>query len=168
MFSSQRLSTTIPRPRRSNNSTSPGYKLIMSCSTLPHMPISAVCRRVASCEILSSYTTMVACVDTCAQSLILFSCTYISLTVIAHQGGQHVQKSTHVTVNKGVYHSAFTVLDAAKFETVVLFQTALRVCLDKVRERLAIGDCADNVVCRDFLRRNPHNAYPAPVPVSQP
>ena len=141
----------------------------MSCSTLPHMPISAVsCRRVASCEILSSYTTMVACVDTCAQSLILFSCTYISLTVIAHQGGQHVQKSTHVTVNKGVYHSAFTVLDAAKFETVVLFQTALRVCLDKVRERLAIGDCADNVVCRDFLRRNPHNAYPAPVPVSQP
>jgi hypothetical protein len=111
---------------------------------------------------------MVACVDTRAQSLILFSCAYISLTVIAHQHGKHDQKSTHVQVNRGVYHSAFTVLDTAKFDTVVLFQTALRDCLDTVRERLAIGDCADNVVCRDFLRRNPHNAYPAPVPVSQP
>ena len=140
----------------------------MSCSTLPHMPISAVsCRRVVSCEILYSYTTMVACVDTCAPSLILFSCTYISLTVIAHQRGQPVQKVTHVQVNRGVYHSAFTVLDTAKFETVVLFRTALRDCLDTVRERLAIGDCANDVVCRDFLRRNPHNAYPTPVPVSQ-
>ena len=111
---------------------------------------------------------MVACVDTCAPSLILFSCTYISLTVIAHQRGQPVQKHTAVEVNRGVYHSAFTVLDTTKFETVVPFRTALRDCLDTVRERLAIGDCADNVVCRDFLRRNPHNAYPAPVPVSQP
>ena len=111
---------------------------------------------------------MVACVDTCAPSLILFSCTYISLTVIAHQRGQPVQKHTAVEVNRGVYHSAFTVLDTVKFETVVLFRTALRDCLDTVRERLAIGDCANDVVCRDFLRRNPHNAYPAPVPVSQP
>jgi len=110
---------------------------LLSCSTLPHMPISAVsCRKVASCEILYSYTTMVACVHTRAQLLILFSCTYISLTVIAHQCGPGDKKSMCIRVDQGTYHSAFKVLDTTRFDNVGLFQDALRDCLDTTRERL--------------------------------
>ena len=73
-----------------------------------------------------------------------------------------------IRVDGGDYGTAFEVLDTTLFEQVEKFQVALRDCLDKIRMRLTIGDCVGDVVCRDFIRRNPHNAYPAPLPVSLP
>ena len=73
-----------------------------------------------------------------------------------------------IRVDHGYYHPAFVVLDTTLFDQVGDFQMALRDCLDTIRMRLTIGDCVGDVVCRDFIRRNPHNAYPAPLPVSLP
>ena len=73
-----------------------------------------------------------------------------------------------IRVDGGDYGTAFEVLDTTLFEQVEKFQEALSGCLDKIRMRLTIGDCVGDVVCRDFIHRNPHNAYPAPMPVSLP
>jgi hypothetical protein len=109
-----------------------------------------------------------ACVHTRAQLLILFSCTYIPLAAIANKSGTVVKGHMKIAVDSGTYQSAFVVLDTTMFDKVGDFQNALWNCLDKTRARLTFGDCADDVVCRDFMRRNPHNAYPAPLPVSLP
>jgi hypothetical protein len=73
-----------------------------------------------------------------------------------------------IRVDHGYYHPAFVVLDTTLFDQVGDFQVALRDCLDTIRMRLTIGECVGDVVCRDFIRRHPHNAYPAPMPVSSP
>jgi hypothetical protein len=73
-----------------------------------------------------------------------------------------------IRVDAGYYHPAFEVLDTTLLAKVEDFQVALRDCLDKKRIRLTIGDCVGDVGCRDFICRNPHNAYPAPMPVSLP
>ena len=73
-----------------------------------------------------------------------------------------------IRVDRGDYRTAFVVLDTTLFHKVEDFQVALRGCLDTIRYKLTIGDCVGDVVCRDFINRNPHNAYPAPMPVSLP
>jgi hypothetical protein len=73
-----------------------------------------------------------------------------------------------IRVDAGYYRPAFEVLDTTLFDQVEKFQVALRDCLDTIRMRLTIGDCVGDVVCRDFIHRNPHNVYPAPMPVSLP
>ena len=103
-----------------------------------------------------------------AQLLTLLSCTYIPLTALAQKSKTVDKGRMSIRVDGGDYGTAFEVLDTTLFEQVEKFQEALRVCLDKIRMRLTIGDCVGDVVCRDFIHRNPHNAYPAPMPVSLP
>jgi hypothetical protein len=73
-----------------------------------------------------------------------------------------------IRVDGGDYRTAFEVLDTTLFDQVGDFQMELRVCLDTIRMRLTIGDCVWDVGCSDFIHRNPHNAYPVPMPVSLP
>ena len=103
-----------------------------------------------------------------AQLLTLLSCTYIPLTALAQKSATVDKGRMTIRVDDGYYRTAFEVLDTTLFDQVGKFQEALRVCLDKIRMRLTIGDCVGDVVCRDFINRNPHNAYPAPMPVSLP
>ena len=92
---------------------------------------------------------------------------YISLTEIAKNFAGAKDAMT-VRVDGGDYRKAFVVLDTKQFDTLGEFQKALTECLDAIRRRLTMGDCADDVVCRDFITRNPHNAYAAPLPTSLP
>ena len=126
--------------------------------------------RVGACEILHSYTTMgvVACVRTRAQLLTLLSCTYIPLTGLAQKAKTVDKGRMSITEDRGYYRPAFVVLDTTRFDQVGDFQMALRVCLDTIRMRLTIGDCVGDIVCRDYIHRNHHNVYPAPMPVSLP
>ena len=73
-----------------------------------------------------------------------------------------------IRVDAGYYRPAFEVLETTLFDQVEKFQVALRDCLDTIRMRLTIGDCVGDVGCCDCIHRNPHNAYPAPMPVSLP
>jgi hypothetical protein len=106
-------------------------------------------------------------VHTRTQLLTLLSCTYISLTEIA-KNFVGAKDAMPVRVDGGAYHKAFVVLDTKQFNTQGDFQKALTGCLDTIRRRLTMGDCADDAVCRDLITRNPHNAYDAPLPVSLP
>ena len=110
----------------------------------------------------------VACVRTRAQLLTLLSCTYIPPTVLAQKSKTVDKGRMAIRVDGGYYGTAFEVLDTTLFEQVEKFQVALRDCLDTIRMRLTIGDCVGDVGCCDCIHRNPHNAYPAPMPVSLP
>jgi len=76
---------------------------------------------------------------------ILFSCTYILLTAIAHKSGTPDKKAMTIVIDRGAYQSAFVVLDTTRFDKVGDFQDALRDCLDNTRARLTFGDCSDEV-----------------------
>ena len=110
----------------------------------------------------------VACVRTRAQLLTLLSCAYIPLTALAQKSKTVDKGRMSITVDHGYYRPAFVVLDTTLFDQVGDFQMALRVCLDTIRMRLTIGDCVGDIVCRDYIHRNHHNVYPAPMPVSLP
>ncbi len=84
------------------------------------------------------------------------------ISAIARTG--NVTKYNNVTINPTgpTWSRAFTVFRTRRY-TKSAFVVAVGRQSDVLRERLTLGDIADDVIGNDFIHRNDHTSYPAPI-----